>query len=566
MSLKISELESTDWSIAPLHDAARLGSHDKIVKLLAAGAQINEVFKPGQSSDSRWCTPLMAAAGSGEGATVETLALLLKFGARPSQRVGGETAVTLACRGLNYRTGGGDAERLQFLLANGGRLPRYQSEANALVCDVARSGRAAQLMFLLHAGANPHGAYSVRHEVREVFRSPRLIRWCGSKRNRPVSEMSPEEESAIQRRILAEQLENSRDAVKGPWSSNIPLFRAAESGNAECVRLLLDAGADPLFRDRTGETPIFGASSVEVIRTLMAAGVPLETGGAETFSPLHHCVLGGSDEQFDAFLAAGASVHDASLQSTLLSWEFRSMRKIRSAFAAGATFRFVPRGGGNAFHDAVHDRDAFSSRNESSGEVLGFVKSLGIDINLRDHRGLTPLMYSVCKGSTTDVEILCELGADTNACALFQDDEKREPPEMLPILFHIENRFRDRIRCTAALLQHGADPLWKDTKGRTVSERWIDAFCDESDFDKIPPHIVRKGLEEIESSCRPFLANRAACIDLLQSHFTYWLDLLSKVYFPSGDEGPQYVRPCEWAQCVALVRAHEVTAREFGFP
>jgi ankyrin repeat protein len=59
-------------------------------------------------------TPLMVAAGSGYGATVETLRLLLDLGADPWLNFGAGTAARFAVEGLTWGyEPGGDAERLE---------------------------------------------------------------------------------------------------------------------------------------------------------------------------------------------------------------------------------------------------------------------------------------------------------------------------------------------------------------------------------------------------------------------------------------------------------------------
>src|SRR5437764_1116471 len=96
---------------SPLHRAARVGSHDEIRRLAAAGADLNSMFDmhldPG--GRTQFATPLMVAAGSGDGATVETIRLLLDLGADPTfVNKHGDSAAAFACQGLgwNYKPGG----------------------------------------------------------------------------------------------------------------------------------------------------------------------------------------------------------------------------------------------------------------------------------------------------------------------------------------------------------------------------------------------------------------------------------------------------------------------------
>src|SRR5689334_8491049 len=100
----------------PLHRAARVGDHAAITRLLDGGADVDELFNIGLDPGAHpsIATPLMVAAGSGDGATVDTVRLLLARAARLHPAGVGLTALGCACGGLgwNYRPGG-DAARVR---------------------------------------------------------------------------------------------------------------------------------------------------------------------------------------------------------------------------------------------------------------------------------------------------------------------------------------------------------------------------------------------------------------------------------------------------------------------
>lgn len=140
-----------------LHRAAREGDHAAIRLLAATGVNLNEVFDIDLDPcrPRRFATPLMVAAGSGDGATDETAALLVGLGADPTVMLEGDSAASFAAVGLgrNYNPGG-DAARLRFAIDAGSPLPTDPDVANRLLCDTVATGDPNR--------ANPVGARSER--------------------------------------------------------------------------------------------------------------------------------------------------------------------------------------------------------------------------------------------------------------------------------------------------------------------------------------------------------------------------------------------------------------------
>lgn len=89
-----------------------------------------------------------------------------------------------------------------------------------------------------------------------------------------------------------------------------PLILAAERGDAEGARVLLDAGADPCAASATDWTSLHGAAecgSVEVIEMLVAAGADVSAAARSGKTPLDIAVQYGQPDAAAALVALGAS-------------------------------------------------------------------------------------------------------------------------------------------------------------------------------------------------------------------------------------------------------------------
>jgi ankyrin repeat protein len=358
----------------PLHRAARCGDHDAVRSLVAAGADVNAVFDmqldPG--GPAMPATPLLVAAGSGDGAGVDTVELLLKLGAAPRQKLMGRSAARFACKGLgfNYRPGG-DASRLRRFLELGCD-PDETWHGITLVADAAWAGDPERVRVLLAAGANPD----------------------------PPG------------------IEGGADHAKtaGLVYYQIPVFLAALEAGPEMIRMLLDAGADAHVTDKGGHNALSYAASADMALLLAGAGVDLEAPDEFGWTPLVGAMVDGNVERAAGLLAAGANVrhtHDRgyTVFMSAVSSPERSIEMMRLIIGAGAEPHAVTELGWNAFHAAVDVNGYEANTEESVRGTLEFLHRLGVDINHRDSHGATPLTRARASGTPTVVRILQELGA-----------------------------------------------------------------------------------------------------------------------------------------------------------
>lgn len=551
----------------PLHRAARLGDEDGIRRLIAAGADPNAIFDialdPG--AYRRPATPLMVAAGSGDGASAGTVALLLALGADPKLVIAPDSAATFAAEGLgwNYRPGG-DADRLLLLLQADSPLPAHPYARNRLLCTTAALGDPVRLRILLSHGLDARGFFDpdiARKQATAI--SSRMMEFHAS---------HPDLFASIPQDLRPSFLESMKNldnslidrSSSAPSSLDIPLFRAAESGNAECVRALLDAGADPSARDYSNQTAMYHAASLAVIRELMRAGLPLEDADEFGWTPLCNALREADAlSRVRDLIEAGANVnasHDRGytiLMSALGQSEDRSLDVIRLLVASGADPHAVSELGYNAFHAAV-DAD-----NSTALAIFSYLKELGVDIEHRNEDDHTPLARAIQSGTGVEVAALCQVGADPNSvCSMHRCGPAECTQTALPLLFHAAVGIcTDKDLKADALLLAGADPFVKDANGHTPLALAVASLCSPApDY----PAAFRSffiGLQELALEVKPMPGTRDDFLAHAVPTLRAYVDRFA-AGIPLTDNGPwaASVR-AERVGCITLLCAHEAWRR-----
>lgn len=471
-----------------LFSAARVGDHDAIRRLVGAGEDVNVVARlPRDCWDPpRRATPLMVAAGSDAGASVETVRLLLELGADATRDLDGDTAATFAVNGAGGRDGEhGDALRLVEVLRVGARVPDHTKRwmlfrASVLGVDWLRA--------VIDAGIHPPP--ETDDDGSTMFLVARLgdaecLRRMLAIGFTPTARFDPAEaERTCRQRLEASRqegvdptfLEEFYKPALGPDARSIPLFGAAEGGSAECINLLIKAGADPMQVAAYGETPLFVAGSAEAVTALLRAGVPTDTidrsgrdaldSVAERIGRSFRAPNEDTVAAADALIAAGVPlVRRKDEQDRLARAAFDpNVEGVRYLLSRGHPILTDERGQTPLFAACWHrewpERDQQERSEDSCIAIVRMLLDAGADPRARDIDGWTP-MHEAMHGDGPHLAVvvaLLEAGADVKV----QDNEGRTP---LHVLYDFE---QDYLRAVRFLLQRGANPLIRDADGRTV--------------------------------------------------------------------------------------------------
>jgi len=279
--------------------AAALGDTVRLRALLAADpSQLDR-------TDADGAGPLFHAA---QHLRQEAVRLLLRRGADVNaRRTDGQTPVSTA---VGHMEELGGPEVVQLLLEAGAVLDLYEA------CKLGKKERAAEILKrdpdqLTTARGDETPIEAAAHQGHAEL--GRMLYAAGAP-------LTPATAAALG---LAEQLREllARDpeacSAPEPRCGYTPLHRAAQAGQPESIRILLECGAPVNSRTASGATPLFLAtaaggrgprpSDLAVMELLLGWGAdPNAVESRRGFTPLHAAAVTGHEEAARALLASGA--------------------------------------------------------------------------------------------------------------------------------------------------------------------------------------------------------------------------------------------------------------------
>ena len=243
------------WSAEPLVDAARANDAAAALAALEAGGSADA-----QAPDGT--TALHWAVYNGNQPLVERL-IAAGADVRRANRFGATP--------MSEAATAGHAGIIAALLDAGADVESPAADGQTALMMVARTGRVDAARLLLDRGADPN--------AREAWRGQTALMWAAAQRQPAMVSLLLEHGADPDARSTASnwprQVTAEPRRMYRPFGGLTPLLLAAREGCLDCVRRLLDGGANPDLVDPKGVTPLFLAIDnfhFDIAKVLIEAG------------------------------------------------------------------------------------------------------------------------------------------------------------------------------------------------------------------------------------------------------------------------------------------------------
>lgn len=278
-----------------------------------------------------------------------------------------------------------DTRKITKALKSNGGINKADPEGDTPLMLAALYGNAETMRWMLKKGADPNGKNS-------------------------------EDETALMWAIhdlekIKILLEHEADINARTKSGNTALLLAAVgSSQFETVSFLLQNGADPLVKNKRNETPLIRAAifgDTATLGLLIRNGNDINEIDSNGFTPLLHTLFNVNRAATIYLLENGADAEKVvafGLTAIIAVVTYNDLPSVLAVLKATKNINAVDEGGMNALMWAVYNE-------HDNTAIIKALLDRGVDIHVKDKKGLTALDWARKKGNTKTVAMLLEAGA-----------------------------------------------------------------------------------------------------------------------------------------------------------
>ncbi len=370
-------------------------SPEEVESFLNAGLDVN-------LRDGRGSTLLHQASTLGR---VKVMASLLSAGANVAIRdklgltalqsatMGGTAVVdTLQEHGVPSQSQGSEVEAVQLLLDRG--ADPNDGKPSPLSLAISKKNEAVAAL-LLARGADPYE--------------------CGTETS-PLIQAVSAHMTATVAVILSNKSQGATHVAKGLSALHV----AATKGFVDIVVLLLDSGTDVNVTTPDGLTPLavaIAGGRPEVANLLLDRGADVRSTARDGSTPLHFAAMAGQSDVLDELLDRGADVSEHNGQGAtplILTALKPSVECAKRLVSRGAAITEATVQGDRVLHALAVSPMAQGECEATYEEYVRFGMATGLDIDVSDKNGMTPLHRAILAKKTRLVAALLACGADVN--------------------------------------------------------------------------------------------------------------------------------------------------------
>ena len=256
---------------------------------------------------------------------------------------------------------------------------------------------------------------------------------------------------------LSEIIDDENSNVKDKSGKSL-LHAAVTGGNIRLVNIIISHSADVNVHDNMGNTPLHLSQHIEVIQELLRAGAKIDAANNHGLTPLY----GAKDDKKELLIKEGADQFflkkDDSLTPLHYAIKIGNLEMAKEAILRNDKMLYVA---DDELKSTLHHAVARNGNNRL--DIIELLLNSGVNVNVKDKFGGTPLHYACDKNDLEVVKKIVESGANINS-----KNNEWETPLYVASVSGLRDENRDVYKLLEFLLDKNANVRAETLDGYTA--------------------------------------------------------------------------------------------------